>query len=326
MVIFIVILIILLLIIAIISPASNSSKKDKLWDKLSTSSPKHVSGKFKPSDVIDIDVPNPMISLPEKFLDFIDRTSSDYLWPVYEQLMEKELLKNLALRKAIYEKARFDIFDREYYDSCFVHSLVNEGYVISEVSYLYKFSFPLHPKDEKTNQFLREVAFVGKNVSLSMNSQNIQVKLINKLLGNVSSEFVNQVEEVLSFEIYAVIEKLPTSGNECIISVNVSELPKYIKSKKEIPLSFEIAGAFVEPRKDYILQNCNEEDDIKFVHEHSNKYDNDAMKIMHKGKKIGYVASRDQSDVNKLLKKGMSAKINTISYAGDWIDVFYIFS
>lgn len=304
----------------------NGDDKNKSFNKTSEESTRKYKSSLKTPKTIEIDVPNPTVVSPKRFLDFVESTTPEYLWPVYEQLQEQGLLKNLALKKAIYEKARFDIFDRPYYDSCFLDRLVNEGYIINEVNFDYKFSFPLSIKDELALYKVKDTAFVGKNVSISAKSNIYQVKLINSIIGSVPSEYSKIMDEIYPFEIYAVIENIPTEDNQCFISVNVSDLPKYVKPEKEIKEIFEIAGAFTPSRKEYIIENCNEHDTIKFEKETSNKYDKNAIKILHNNRKIGYVDREDQKEVNKLIKTGRHAIICQLEVdSNDRIDICYKF-
>ncbi len=305
---------------------SRQKDNSKSLNKFSSTSIKKTYATTIDPRLVEIDVPNPTVVSPKRFLDFIENTTPEYLWPVYEQLQEQGLLKNLALKKAIYEKARFDIFDRQYYDSCFLDCLVNEGYIINGVNFDYKFSFALNIKNELSINKIRDTGFVGKNVSISAKSNIFQVKLVNLIIGSIPAEYSKLMDEISQFEIHAVIESIPTGDNQCVISVNVSELPKYFKPEKETKEVFEIAGAFTPSRKEYIIENCNEHDTIKFQKEASNKYDKNAIKILHSDRKIGYVAREDQKEINKLLKTGRLAIICHLEIdSNERIDICYKF-
>ena len=277
------------------------------------------------SGTMEIDVPNPTVVSPERFLDFIEKTPSDQLWEVYKKLESNNLLKNLALKKAIYDKARFDVFDREYYNSCFLEKMENVGFNIREIFYHYTFSFPLILKDESCQGFLKETSFVGKNVTVVKKKELFVVRLINKEIGYAPEEYAQKLESSLLYNCYFVIEKLPSEECECFISVNVSNEKAQLKRNPEDKI-FSVEGAFVKNRKSYINSYCMKGDAINFENEPNNVHDHNAIKIIHNKKQIGYVSRSHQVLVKRLLNKGFVAKLHEIKYDGFRIDVYYKFS
>lgn len=176
---------------------------------------------------IDIDVPNPTVASPEKFLDFIEKTPADYLWQVEKQLGDSGLLKDIVLAKAIREKTAGKSFDK--------------------------------------NKFLKIIA---------------------------------KIQE----------------GN---YTVDESEIPSDFKFCSCI----NIAGTFIPDRKEYIIFDLNEGDELILKPEPYNPHDQNAIAVFHNSKIIGYVPAVDCLDVKEMIKYKYFLKVADIIYKNDFIDV-----
>lgn len=128
--------------------------------------------------------------------------------------------------------------------------------------------------------------------------------------------------EKLDYNYYKeMLDKREAKGKYNINKISTSE--KKARRKNVLKKTFEVKGAFVAKRRDYILDNVQEGDVIIFKEEPNNKYDVGAIKILHNKNKIGYVAIEEQVYINQLLNQKYVAKISKINLKGNYIDVYY---
>lgn len=80
----------------------------------------------------EIDVPDPTVTSPENFLNFIERTPADFLWQVESQLRQRNKLKDIVLAEAISEKSYKSTFDKEKYLSI-IRKIQVGSYDIDEI-------------------------------------------------------------------------------------------------------------------------------------------------------------------------------------------------
>lgn len=180
------------------------------------------------SGTMEIDVPNPTVVSPERFLDFIEKTPSDQLWQVEQQLNNHDLLKDMILAKATREK--------------------------------------------------------------SLGSSNFNVENYRKILEKVEK------------------------GNYSIEESSIPDGYSYC-------MTITVAGTFIKDRKEYILFELNEGDEVLLKPEPYNKHDKDAIAILHHSKIIGYVPAVECSVVRDEIRFNHIAKIADIIYKDDYIDV-----
>lgn len=83
-----------------------------------------------------------------------------------------------------------------------------------------------------------------------------------------------------------------------------------------------VAGVHLDYRKSYIVNNINEGDLVTLRPEPDNKYDQNAIQIIHVDFPFGYIPAVDCSSVKPILKKDYKVFISDIIYQGDgFIDV-----
>lgn len=117
MMVFLIAIVAILFITIIIGIASNSSAQNEKIAK-------------KP-EFMDIDVPDPTIASPEKFLDFIEKTPTEYLWQVHQQLDDRGKLKDIVLASAINAKSVKNDFNKSKYLKI-IKKIQSNNYIIDE--------------------------------------------------------------------------------------------------------------------------------------------------------------------------------------------------
>lgn len=200
----------------------------------------------------------------------------------------------------------------------------NDGFIVNDVPFEYCFSFPLFFKNKDSFTKILKDAFVSRHLTVAFKNDSYFIKLAGAVIGSVPEEFIKKFEAVYKFQLYIVIEQMPTSELECIVSVNVSKNPRP-KPKSYLDNQYEVKGVFVKSRMDHLDDYCSEGDDIYFKDEYSNKYDNEAIQIICMKKLIGYVAKVDQAKINKLRLKDLQSKIYRKYYTGTYLNVYYKF-
>jgi len=76
-------------------------------------------------------------------------------------------------------------------------------------------------------------------------------------------------------------------------------------------LDFELTGVHIKDRKKYILSECELYDFVILNHEPNNQFDNQAIKVQHFGKKIGYVPAHLTDILHDIIKEDFLAYINS---------------
>ena len=84
---------------------------------------------------------------------------------------------------------------------------------------------------------------------------------------------------------------------------------------------FEVTGIHIENRKKYILDNCNEYDEVTLKHEKNNKFSNRAIVVKHNNKIIGYIPESEVEEVHEIIKNNFEAKISEIDYDGSFLNI-----
>lgn len=92
-------------------------------------------------------------------------------------------------------------------------------------------------------------------------------------------------------------------------------------STVENTLFFEVTGVHISNRKNHLINNCSEYDQVELIPEPNNEYDSDAIKIKCNGKLIGYIKSDETELVHDILKLNYNAYISTLDYDGGYINV-----
>lgn len=77
---------------------------------------------------------------------------------------------------------------------------------------------------------------------------------------------------------------------------------------------FELKGVHISKRKNHILTDCMELDDVKLVFDVDNKYSKTATAVLHKGRIIGYLSSTARQTVDFNLSMKHKAEISSINY------------
>lgn len=85
--------------------------------------------------------------------------------------------------------------------------------------------------------------------------------------------------------------------------------------------SFDLTGVHIAKRKKYILDNCQEYDDVELFRDVKNSKDPNAIGIKHNGNLIGYFAAYDLEQADEILDLNHKAYISDINYDGNYIDV-----
>ena len=82
----------------------------------------------------------------------------------------------------------------------------------------------------------------------------------------------------------------------------------------------------IKERKEYILNNCKEGDELSIIAEPTNQYDSNALQIIHNNTLIGYVVKRRNIKISKALMKGYKMYLYGLLYdnSKDYLDVSYI--
>jgi len=83
----------------------------------------------------------------------------------------------------------------------------------------------------------------------------------------------------------------------------------------------EVKGVHIARRKNYILNYCDEYDDVTLFHDKNNKHSDTAVGIRHEGTLIGYLSSTDREDIGFELEMEHRSYITTIDYDGSYLDV-----
>lgn len=77
-------------------------------------------------------------------------------------------------------------------------------------------------------------------------------------------------------------------------------------------LDFELTGVHIKDRKKYILSECELYDFVILNHEPNNPHDNQAIKVEHFHKKIGYVPSGLTDTLHNIIKEDFLAYIDAL--------------
>ncbi|PIE50770.1 MAG: hypothetical protein CSA38_02045 [Flavobacteriales bacterium] len=176
---------------------------------------------------IELDVPDPEMVSPERFLSFVEETPNEYLWQVQSQLDNANKLKNIVYKRAMSEKQEFDDFDKQKY-----------------------------------------------------------LTILQKL------------EEGLIDE-----QELNIPNDYSLVSI------------------FDLAGGHIPHRKEYIIFDVEEGDEVILKPEPHNTYDKNAIAIFHKKALIGYVPRKKNIDIREEIKFNFKAYVADIIYQDDYISV-----
>ncbi|GAK96810.1 hypothetical protein JCM19294_1119 [Nonlabens tegetincola] len=99
---------------------------------------------------------------------------------------------------------------------------------------------------------------------------------------------------------------------------------KKLEAKLKGYQEYEIAGVHISKRKNYILDNCNEGDEITLKPEPNNPVDENAIAIYHESKHIGYVRAIDIDKLKDTVNDIYSAYIEKIEVGYHFTVTFMI--
>jgi hypothetical protein len=128
-----------------------------------------------------------------------------------------------------------------------------------------------------------------------------------------TSELIRRTEERIASSKALIAEIRAKEGNETILENAESETGNYEE--------YELTGVHIPNRKNYVLNYCNEYDELELKHEKNNKYSDKAIVVKHNGKKIGYIAEYDVEEVHEIIKNPFTSHIAEIEYDGSYLTV-----
>ncbi|GAB2993820.1 hypothetical protein GCM10027284_08740 [Cyclobacterium sediminis] len=102
------------------------------------------------------------------------------------------------------------------------------------------------------------------------------------------------------------------------------ELKEGDGNRFETFIQFEVKGVHTRVRKSYILENCDEYDDLELIPEKNNPYSGQAIAVHHNEERIGYIAEKDLDEANELISQNHKALIHKIEYDGSYLSVYLV--
>ena len=102
------------------------------------------------------------------------------------------------------------------------------------------------------------------------------------------------------------------------------ELKEGDGNRFETFIQFEVKGVHTRVRKSYILENCDEYDDLELKPEKNNPYSGQAIAVHHNEERIGYIAEKDLDEAKELISKAHRTLIHKIEYDGTYLSVYLV--
>jgi|GEM_PF-5410042 len=206
--------------------------------------------------------------------------------------------------------------------------------------YPFQFEKSITINDDKLLEYIRTNISIGQELKIDTKGNLIRIKKANKILliQNINDykdiidlfeynhffDIVNIIDNKENIEIiFGCFSDLEYSIFNTLHSSNIKFEP--IDNFKYYSIN-SIAGCFVLERKNYILKNCNEGDELFIEEEPENNFDKNALKILHNNFLIGYIGKRKNKELKKNISNGYKMYIYGIDYdeKTDYIIVSYI--
>lgn len=194
--------------------------------------------------------------------------------------------------------------------------------------------------DDKLFDYIKCNVAIGDELKIDLKDNFIRFKKGNKILLQKNKNEYLDIINLFEYNHFFDVIKINNEGSiieiifGCFSDLNYSVFNTIHKSNKNFyPIEGyryltidSISGAFVLDRKNYILEFCNEGDELLIKAEPSNYYDKNALQILHKDFVIGYVGQRRNIQFSKKIKNGYKMFIYGIEFneSTDFIDVSYI--
>lgn len=162
---------------------------------------------------------------------------------------------------------------------------------------------------------IRKITYPGGAV-------NVEIMIAYKSEDHPSEEGGSLKEKTIFVE----KEPEPTFSRDTISVIETSGFNLVIDDEKESGKeyyveTFELTGVHIPKRKNYLLNYCEEYDQVTLQHEEKNPASKRAIAVKHENKLIGYISEADLDDVHKFLDRISQAFISAIDYDGKRLDV-----
>ena len=194
--------------------------------------------------------------------------------------------------------------------------------------------------DDKIIKYSKEKLKVGKELKIDVVLDKIRFKYGNKILLIDNKNKYLDLINLFDFNHYFEIIKITDEINNYVIHFGCFSDNQYkiFNTHHLSTLKFEpiigynyycidsVTGSFIKERKEYILNNCKEGDELSIIAEPTNQYDSNALQIIHNNTLIGYVVKRRNIKISKALMKGYKMYLYGLLYdnSKDYLDVSYI--